>query len=80
MLRTSAGRIRPPEIDAGAAEIDGQIAGCDRKLAQYRAALDTGAEVHVSPAQHWQFERVRGPSAPKSQCVIAGEFAAGSRP
>jgi hypothetical protein len=28
--------IRPPEIDTGAAQIDGQIAGCDRKLAQYR--------------------------------------------
>ena len=32
-----AAAIRPPEIDAGAAEIDAQIAGCDRKRAQYRA-------------------------------------------
>ena len=36
--------ITPPEVNPGAAEIDAQIAGCDRKLAQYRAALDAGAE------------------------------------
>jgi len=33
----------------------------------------------VSPGRHWQFESVRGPSAPKSQCVLTGEFAVGSR-
>jgi hypothetical protein len=32
-------------------------------------------EVHIGPAQHWQFESVRGPSAPKSQYVLSGEFA-----
>jgi hypothetical protein len=32
-------------------------------------------EVHVSPAQHWQFESVRGESAPISQCVLTREFA-----
>ena len=155
--------ITPPEVAPGAAEVDGQIAGCDRKLAQYRAALDAGAEpatvarwiteteaeraryqavkraaapqlvpaamsrdeiasvvnalsdalvvlrsadpadkaqiyaglglrliyqpgerlvrteVHVSPAQHWQFESVRGGITPKSQCVLAGVFAVEGR-
>lgn len=39
-----AAAILPPATDAGAAEIDAQIDGCDRKLAQYRAALDAGAD------------------------------------
>lgn len=29
----------------------------------------------VEPAQHWFFDSVRGPSAPKSQCILATEFA-----
>jgi hypothetical protein len=146
------------QTGTGNAEIDAQIADCDRKLAQYRATLDAGAdpasvarwiteteaerarhkaakraatsrpaatsmsrdeiasivstfcdvltvlrdadpadkaeiytqlglrltyqpsgrivrtEVRIAPAQHWQFESVRGPSAPKSQCVLSGEF------
>jgi hypothetical protein len=37
------------------------------------------AEVHISPAQHWQFDSVRGPSAPKSQYVVSGEFALGGQ-
>jgi site-specific DNA recombinase len=32
------------EIDPGNAELDAKITDCDRKLAQYRAALDAGAE------------------------------------
>jgi hypothetical protein len=37
------------------------------------------AETHISPARHWQFESVRGGTAPKNQCVLAGEFAVGDR-
>jgi hypothetical protein len=32
------------------------------------------AEVRIASAQHWQFESVRGPSAPKSQCILTSEF------
>jgi site-specific DNA recombinase len=36
------------------------------------------AEASLNAAYHWQFEGVRGPSAPISQCVLSGEFALGS--
>jgi hypothetical protein len=36
------------------------------------------AEVRIAPAQHWQFEGVRGANAPQNQCVLAGVFAVGS--
>ena len=34
----------PHEIDPGNVELDAKIADCDRKLVQYRATLDAGAE------------------------------------
>ncbi len=33
----------------------------------------------MNAAQHWQFDSVRGASAPISQCLLTGEFAIASR-
>ena len=43
---------RPPDgaITPGRHEIAARIAECDRKLAQYRAALDAGGDPAASPA------------------------------
>ena len=64
--------ITPPEVDPGAAEIDAQIAGCDRKLAQYRAALDAGAEpatvarwITETEAERARYQAVKRAAAPQ---------------
>jgi len=36
-------------------------------------------QAQVEVPQHWQIDSVRGASEPISQCVLAGEFAIGSR-
>jgi hypothetical protein len=63
--------ITPPEVAPGAAEIDGRIAGCDRKLAQYRAALDAGAEpatvarwITETEAERARYQAVKRAAAP----------------
>ena len=63
--------ITSPEVDPGAAEIDAQIAGCDRKLAQYRAALDAGAEpatvarwITETEAERARYQAVKRAAAP----------------
>jgi hypothetical protein len=38
------------------------------------------AEARLTVDSHGVMVRVRGANAPKSQCVLAGEFAVGSRP
>ena len=64
--------ITPPEADPGAAEIDAQIAGCDRKLAQYRATLDAGAEpatvarwITETEAERARYQAVKRAAAPR---------------
>jgi site-specific DNA recombinase len=37
------------------------------------------AEARLGQTPHWDFDSVRGGTAPKSQCLLAGEFAVGSQ-
>lgn len=71
----TAATTSPPEIPAGEGEISAKIAECDRKLAQYRATLDAGAdpatvarwitETEAERARHQALKRAAPPhSAP----------------